>query len=114
MEPSAMIHLQCPACTKALKLKDELAGKKVKCPACGKPVAVPQSTATLASRVKPSSANLEDEGTLPPKDAVEERTVLPKNRGQVEKESVSDAEGKTAQGAGRKAEVTQTWATAGA
>ena len=49
-----MIHLQCPACTKALKLKDELAGKKLKCPSCGKPVAVPQSTATLASRVKPS------------------------------------------------------------
>jgi hypothetical protein len=33
--------IRCPACDKALKVKEELAGKKVKCPGCGKPVPVP-------------------------------------------------------------------------
>jgi hypothetical protein len=35
------IQLCCPECNKPLKVKDELAGKKVKCPGCGKPVPVP-------------------------------------------------------------------------
>jgi len=32
--------LSCPSCEKALKVKDELAGKKVKCPGCGEPIVV--------------------------------------------------------------------------
>jgi hypothetical protein len=34
------IALSCPACDKSLKIKDELAGKKVKCPDCGEPILV--------------------------------------------------------------------------
>jgi uncharacterized Zn finger protein (UPF0148 family) len=34
------IALSCPSCDKALKVKDELAGKKVKCPGCGEPIVV--------------------------------------------------------------------------
>jgi uncharacterized Zn finger protein (UPF0148 family) len=34
------IAVSCPSCDKALKVKDELAGKKVKCPACGEPIVV--------------------------------------------------------------------------
>jgi hypothetical protein len=34
------IALSCPSCDKALKVKDELAGKKVKCPGCGEPILV--------------------------------------------------------------------------
>lgn len=33
---SAMISFDCPSCRKPLKVKDELAGKHGKCPACGK------------------------------------------------------------------------------
>lgn len=34
------ISVQCPACRKKLKARDDLAGKRVKCPACGQPVLV--------------------------------------------------------------------------
>src|SRR5438093_3287450 len=35
------LSLRCEACGKPLKLKDELAGKKIKCPACGQGLTVP-------------------------------------------------------------------------
>ena len=35
------ILLRCPSCQQPLKVKEELAGKKVKCPGCGVPVPVP-------------------------------------------------------------------------
>jgi predicted Zn finger-like uncharacterized protein len=35
------IALRCPGCNAALKVKDELAGRKVKCPKCAQPVPVP-------------------------------------------------------------------------
>src|SRR3954469_1439796 len=45
---SAMpILFQCPGCKKNLKTKDELAGKRIKCPGCGEHVPVP------AARVGP-------------------------------------------------------------
>jgi len=36
-----MIAFPCPGCGKGLKVKDELAGKKGKCPHCQQPVTVP-------------------------------------------------------------------------
>ncbi|HHN47239.1 MAG TPA: hypothetical protein ENN09_07340, partial [Planctomycetes bacterium] len=35
------MQLQCPGCSKPLKVPDELAGKNVKCPACQTVIAVP-------------------------------------------------------------------------
>jgi DNA-directed RNA polymerase subunit RPC12/RpoP len=35
------ISVQCPGCEKKLKTKDELAGKRVKCPGCGQVILVP-------------------------------------------------------------------------
>ena len=35
------IEVTCPECDKELRLKDELAGKKVKCPGCAEVLAVP-------------------------------------------------------------------------
>jgi len=43
-----MIHFPCSECAKALRLNDNLAGKKVKCPGCGKVVLVASSSAELA------------------------------------------------------------------
>ena len=34
------IALSCPSCARALKVKDDLAGKRIKCPGCGEPVLV--------------------------------------------------------------------------
>lgn len=39
-----MISFSC-ACGKALKVKDELAGKKVRCPECSRPIQVPAGEA---------------------------------------------------------------------
>ncbi len=44
-----MISFACPACNKQLKVKDEAAGKKAKCPGCGKPVMVPENRAAALS-----------------------------------------------------------------
>ena len=35
------IHVDCPSCRTALKVKDEFAGKRGKCPKCGKTVEIP-------------------------------------------------------------------------
>jgi hypothetical protein len=35
------LFIRCPDCQKLLKIKEELGGKKVKCPQCGNPVRVP-------------------------------------------------------------------------
>jgi serine/threonine protein kinase len=93
-----MIAITCSSCQKKLSVKDGLAGKKVKCPACGAIVAVPQAAAaTLASQVGPGSGKPEEEKTLPPR-----------NRSQAGNESLSDAEGHTDIGGGPKAEATRT------
>lgn len=43
------IKVQCPACRSKLNARDDLAGNRVKCPACGRPVLVPamQPVATV-------------------------------------------------------------------
>jgi hypothetical protein len=59
------IALSCPACDKALKVKDELAGKKIKCPGCGEPILVepdevPEAAEEEAPRRKPRAEEEED------------------------------------------------------
>jgi len=75
------ITVACPSCRLSLKVKAELAGKKVKCPKCGSPVAV-----------------------LPTAMGGEEPTLPPKNG--AAKESVADADGQTSLGNLRKGETT--------
>ena len=96
-----MISLECPICNKQINLKDEVAGKEGKCPGCGQPIVVPALAVAARQVVK--------ERTLPPSMSPggEDRTLPPKNPGQAEKESLSDAEGQTALGADRKGQQTQ-------
>jgi serine/threonine protein kinase len=47
------ISFACSGCGKALKGKPELAGKKVKCPQCGKPTAVPEAPTVVAPAAAP-------------------------------------------------------------
>src|SRR4051812_26418725 len=44
-----MISFACPVCNKQLKVKDVLAGKKGKCPGCGKPITIPENLAAALS-----------------------------------------------------------------
>jgi hypothetical protein len=45
------ISIACSSCHKALKVKDELAGRKVKCPQCGNVIAVQQERAEANARI---------------------------------------------------------------
>ena len=43
LQGAAMLTLSCSACQKKLSVKDDAAGKKVKCPACGQLLVVPKA-----------------------------------------------------------------------
>jgi serine/threonine protein kinase len=50
-----MISFACPSCKKKLAAKDELAGRKTKCPGCGQPAAIPAKvTAGSSPTIKPA------------------------------------------------------------
>jgi len=53
------IGVQCPDCQKNLKLKDELAGKKIKCPGCGKLITVAAPDAAIPLRARDDAAKPE-------------------------------------------------------
>src|SRR3954468_19132818 len=66
-----MIPISCDGCGKNLKVKDEVAGKKVKCPGCGQVLRVPvladsPSPAPDGKTVGGSEAGIEMAKTLPP------------------------------------------------
>lgn len=44
-----MLPVSCPGCGKRLKVKDDLAGKKVRCTQCGQPVSVPAAPGVAAA-----------------------------------------------------------------
>ena len=51
------MKVACPGCAKSLNLRDELAGRRVRCPACQEVFPVPQSAPVSAERpVKPRPA----------------------------------------------------------
>lgn len=62
------IALACPACKRALKVKDELAGRRIKCPGCatvlpvpGKKAATEESVTAKKPRPVPTAAEDDDE-----------------------------------------------------
>ena len=62
------IRLSCPSCRKPLRIKDELSGKKVKCPSCGHvfavPVPEPEAPASEASGFKASASKCPNCGSI--------------------------------------------------
>ena len=59
-----MISFSCPHCNKALRVKDELAGKRGKCPGCGQAFAIPATSASAAAPAQ--GADPAEMRTLPP------------------------------------------------
>ena len=51
------ISLTCPSCERGLKVKDELAGRKIKCPKCSEVITVPADEEQVAA-VKPKSVRM--------------------------------------------------------
>ena len=70
-----MIHFACPHCHQSLKVEDNAAGKKTKCPKCGAVIAVPlpsspdeQIDGLVSQWVKPKAPTVEDAETFRPGD----------------------------------------------
>ena len=60
------IALACPACQRALKVKDELAGRKIKCPDCAAVMTVPgkkadTETGITAKKPRPAPVAVQDD-----------------------------------------------------
>jgi hypothetical protein len=58
------IALSCPSCVQALKVKDELAGRKIKCPKCGGVIPVPgkkDGSETRITAKKPRNPPVEED-----------------------------------------------------
>ncbi len=72
-----MISLSCGSCKKNLHVRDELAGKKVRCPQCKQPVAIPD---VALAPVKPPKLSFADDATVPPRPVPhkEDATVPPR------------------------------------
>ncbi len=68
-----MIDFACPECRRKIKVKADLAGRKGKCPQCGKALTIPAPSAALAeaATLTPRPAPAED-ATLPPKQSAAE------------------------------------------
>jgi hypothetical protein len=60
-----MIAFHCTNCGKGLRVKDALAGKRVKCPACGTALPVPAAPAAAAGQPEAAPATLEEERPAP-------------------------------------------------
>ncbi len=62
-----MIDFACPECARKIKVKADMAGRKGKCPQCGKSLTIPAPSAALAqaATLTPRPAAAED-ATLPP------------------------------------------------
>jgi formylglycine-generating enzyme required for sulfatase activity/serine/threonine protein kinase len=67
-----MISFQCGACGQDIKVKDELAGRRGKCPRCQQPVTVPASASPVAKDVSrhPAPGDQRDAPTLLPSGAL--------------------------------------------
>ena len=60
-----MIAFSCPQCRHALNLKDELAGKKIRCPKCQAVLQVPARPAPAAVPVSPAKKSSETDDFTP-------------------------------------------------
>src|SRR5450755_2517656 len=59
------IAFACSECERKLKVKDELAGRKVKCPSCGASIAVPSEEAVIEGPPPRKSRPPEDDEAPP-------------------------------------------------
>ena len=99
-----MITLSCPSCQTKLKVKDELAGKKVRCPQCKQTTDIPNGTVAFEPAkpslaedvtVPPRPVSLNEDATVPPKpfavtDAIPEPTA--NRNGNVDEDSEAEGE----------------------
>src|SRR6266851_5147344 len=72
-----MIQTECKGCGQKLKLADDMAGKRARCPSCGDPVKVPGAAAAVSSPERPRP-------TTPPPERPRRKTPSPRRPTPVE------------------------------
>lgn len=86
--PLPKISVTCDMCFSDFQAKGELAGKKMKCPECGEPVAVPAAKSKAKAKAKP--ADDDDDGLFADDvefvDDFDDEPELPRKRGSKEKD----------------------------
>jgi hypothetical protein len=68
-----MIQTECKGCGQKLKLVDDMAGKRARCPSCGDPVKVPGASPAVSSPERPAS-------NMPPPERPRPTTPPPEKR----------------------------------
>jgi hypothetical protein len=76
-----MIQTECKGCGQKLKLADDMAGKRARCPSCGDPVKVPGASPAVSSPDRPVSSTPPPERprpTTPPPERRRPKTPSPR------------------------------------
>ena len=63
------ISATCDSCKESFKARDEIAGKRVKCPKCKSPMTIPQATSKPAGKPKPAATKAKPKPKPKPKPA---------------------------------------------
>jgi hypothetical protein len=79
------ISVTCPQCSTTLKVKDELAGKRGKCPKCEGPVQIPAASAAEMKPAGPTSVSPKSPKGIPLSAAERQAKILDPLSGQIEK-----------------------------
>jgi serine/threonine protein kinase len=100
-----MISFPCPGCARVLKVQDELAGKKVKCPQCGRVALVPATAPSETTPIGKSAARPAPLGpeakTLPPRPSEPDASALtlpPGAAAAADSDTAGDVPGRHAEG----------------
>src|SRR5262249_1045079 len=78
-----MIQTECRGCGQKLKLADDMAGKRARCPSCGDPVKIPGASPAVSSPERPASNPPPPErpaSTTPPPERPRPTTPPPERR----------------------------------
>jgi WD40 repeat protein/serine/threonine protein kinase len=74
--PAPQVRFACPACGKGLKVRGDLAGRKIKCPSCQQVVRVPAGSADAKQQAQPGSARAVGLPGAPGEESVSEARTL--------------------------------------
>jgi ribosomal protein S27E len=75
------IAVSCPSCDREMKVKDELAGKKIKCPGCGEAVAVLKKQDTAKARAAKTKRDEDVEDAEPEEEERPKKKKKPAPKG---------------------------------
>lgn len=93
-----MISFSCPSCQKKLQVKDDLAGKQVRCPHCKQTTAIPDRTLDSAPASSPQPSFADDATVAPPPGSPNENATVDEPREALQAAAHYQVEGEIARG----------------